>query len=488
MHHPWKTASATLMLCAATAVLASAQTFTTLVSLDRNDGSEPDLVSLVQGTDGNLYGTTMFGGVNKRNSGTVFRITPGGALSTLHSFCSQPGCTEGGGPYAGLLLGTNGLFYGTTPSGGVNMGGTIYRITPGGTLSALYSFCLQAKCADGSGPVGALVQGSDGALYGTTEAGGADNHGTVFKINSAGTLTTLYSFHGPDGNLPAAALLQASDGNFYGTTEYGGSSSLCNLGCGTVFEITPAGVLTTLHSFDNRDGREPLSGLIQGSDGNLYGTTSLGGSGSACRDHCGTLFKITLSGTFTTLHSFDLTDGYAPTGTLIEATDGNFYGTTGSGGDLSCGGAGLGCGTVFEITPGGTLTTLHTFEGPDGQSPSGGIVQATNGTFYGTTTSGGTSHACSGGPCGTVFSLSVGLGPFVEALPAAGKAASRVLILGTNLTGATSVTFNGVAASFSVVSATEISTTVPGGATTGTIQVATPGGTLSSNVPFRVSQ
>jgi uncharacterized repeat protein (TIGR03803 family) len=262
--------------------------------------------------------------------------------------------------------------------------------------------------------------------------------------------------------------VQGTDGKFYGTTIRGGAYRL-----GTVFSITAMGMLTTLHSFDGTDGANPYGKLAQATDGSFYGTTEAGGANG----RGGTVFKITSSGVLTTLHSFDGTDGANPYAELIQGTDGKFYGTTYYGGTNHE-------GTVFRITPGGMLTTLHSFAGhpTDGAHPTGGLIQDTDGSFYGTTNWGG-AHAR-----GTVFSLSVGLGPFVETHPTSGLVGKEVKILGTNLTGSTSVAFNGTAATFTVVSKSEITTTVPTGATTGTVQVVTPSGTLSSNVPFRVTQ
>ena len=194
------------------------------------------------------------------------------------------------------------------------------------------------------------------------------------------------------------------------------------------------------------------------------------------------MFEITPEGKLAILHSFHRTDGAFPEAELVQASDGNFYGTTSKGGAK-------GGGTVFEITPGGKLTTLYTFcsksNCTDGDFPVG-LVQATNSNFYGTTLEGGTSSACGSRGCGTVFVLSVGLGPFVETLPTSGKVGSPVFIFGNNLTGTTSVTFNGTPAKFKVVSSTEITTTMPSGATTGPVKVTTPKRTLTSNVNFRV--
>ena len=492
---------AAFVLCAA-AIAVPAQTFTTLHRFDGADGFQPAVST--QATDGNLYGTAFFGGANcaPTGCGTVFRITPSGTLTTLYNLCSQSGCTDGSGP-EGLVQVPNGDFYGTTYYGGANYsppevyGGTVFKITPQGALTTLYSFCSQSSCMDGELPMGGLVRATNGELYGTTYAGGASAYpcfsnvegcGTVFKITLSGTLTTLHIFAGypTDGGAPTAGLVQAANGDLYGTTAEGGASNN-----GTVFKITPSGTLTVLYSFCSQsscvDGAGPGASLVQATNGDLYGTTQGGGASND-----GTVFKITPSGTLTTLYTF-CSPGGCPVkpipSALIQATDGNFYGTTYNGGD-HCTPAG--CGTVFKITPGGTLATLHSFCAQsgctDGSSPEG-LVQDTNGTFYGTTGFGGVAHSCtpSAPGCGTAFSLATGLGPFVKTLPTSGKVGTSVKILGTNLTGATGVTFNGTPAAFTINSSgTTISTIVPAGAVTGKVQLVIPSGTLSSNVPFRV--
>jgi uncharacterized repeat protein (TIGR03803 family) len=484
-----KTACAILLFCVATAMTCPAQTFTTLVNFNKTNGWAPYLGSLVQGTDGNLYGTTELAG--NQNAGTVFRVTPDGTLTSIYTFCSQPRCADGSSPYAGLLLGTDGNFYGGTSQAGPNSAGTIFRITSGGVLTTLYSFCSQPGCADGNGSYAGLIQGTDGNFYGSAGAYLSPNQGTVFKLTPAGKLTTLHTFTGADGILPGM-LLQATDGNFYGTTPLGGASSACGgafMGCGTIFKITSGGTFTILHNFlGGASGNRPQDGLIQGADGNLYGTTLEGGTHhpSSCSWGCGIAFKISTSGTFTALHDFDAADGSYPTSPLMLATDGNYYGTTSAGGATTLVCSQFGCGTVFTMTPAGALTTLHYFDSTDGMTPDAGLVQATNGTFYGTTSTGGTIRACDFAPCGTIFSLDMGLGKFVETVPTSGKTGAKVIILGSNLSGVTAVSFNGTAATFKVVSATEITTTVPLGATTGPVQVTKPAGTLSSNVAFRV--
>jgi len=474
------------------ATVASAQTFTTLVNFDGTNGGTTVYVSLVQGRDGNYYGTTEGGGAN--NEGTVFEITAAGKLRTLYSFCSQGECLDGAAPFAGLVQATDQNLYGTTTGGGAYSisGGTVFKITALGMLTTIYSFCAKANCADGVAPEGVLTQAADGNLYGTTFYGGAGLNcplnyyscGTVFKITLGGELTTLYNFCSladcADGNWPAAGLLQATDGNLYGTTTEGGA-----WGGGTVFRITPLGMLTTVYSFCARsnciDGANPVAGLVQGSDGNLYGTTSRGGAYSL-----GTVFKITPGGKPRVIYNFcsqaNCADGAFPFGPLLQATDGNFYGTTYSGGSdhTDCTLTPGGCGSVFTITPAGVLTTLHSFDLADGDRPEGGLLQATNGVLYGTTGWGGAWGD------GTVFSLDMGLGPFVSFVRGSGAIGATVQILGQGFTGTTSVSFNGATASFTVWANTLLTATVPAGATTGPVTVTTPSGVLTSNVPFRV--
>ena len=467
--------AAALMALILTPKSAQAQTLTTLHTFDSTDGSRP-FGTLVQGTDGNLYGTTSAGGPN--GAGTVFKITPSGMFTMLYSFCNAGGfCADGEFPEEGFVQASNGNFYGTTYQGGTHGSGTIFKITASGTLTTVYNFCpLGGFCTDGNAPHGGLIQAPDGNLYGTTYSGGQTNFGTVFRITPSGTLTTLHSFCAAspcaDGSDPYGGLVLASNGYFYGITAHGGNLE----GAGTVFRITATGTLTTLYNFCSQsacaDGNEPLPALVQASNGDFYGTTYEGGA-----NNYGTVFKITPSGTITTLHSFDLTDGANPYSGLVQATDGNLYGTTNTSTEDY--------GTVFKITPSGTLTTVYTFcslsDCTDGSNPYGGLIQDTNGILYGTTSAGGTIRL------GTVFSLSMGLHPFVETQPASGKVGAAVKILGTNLTGATSVTFNGTASAFTVVSSSEITTTVPTGATTGKVNVTTPSRTLSSNLNFRVT-
>ena len=483
-------------LCAGMNIAVSAQTLSTLHTFSGVDGADP-AAPLIQGLDGNIYSTTVFGGINQISFGTVFDIGISGTATTIYSFCSQSGCTDGYQPQGGVVQYTDGNFYGTTGSGGAYGHGSVFKVTPSGTLSTLYSFCSQSGCPDGDTPMAGLVVANNGAFYGTTQLGGSANNGTAFKITQAGGFTTLHSFGTQtgysDGFYPIAAMVLGPNGNLYGVTEGGGQH-----GGGTFYSLTPAGGFTTLYSFCSSpqcaDGDSPTNALILGKDGNFYGTTKDGGAINGNFVGGGIAFKISPAGTFTLLYTFcsapNCTDGEYPVAALVQANDGNFYGTTSHGGtnnsESFCGS--IGCGTIFKITSGGTFTTLYNFcsltNCTDGGTPSAAMMQDTNGLFYGTTHDGGSSGQQYS--YGTVFSLSTGLRAFVETQPTFGKVGAPVRILGTNLSAATSVTFNGVSAPFTVVSTSEITTTVPVGATTGSVKVTTPGGVLFGSVKFRV--
>ncbi len=480
-----KRAAGFVALYAAMAFALPAQTFTTLDRFDGADGAQP-WGALVQATNGYLYGTTYAGGAGgadcgRPGCGTVFELSPSGTLTTLHSFDGA----DGKYPYAALVQATNGDLYGSTSAGGAHGYGTIFAITLSGTLTTLYNFCAEAGCPDGSGTRAALVQATNGDLYGTTEYGGANDGGTVFKITPRGTLTTLYNFCSlsgcADGSGPQAGLVQAINGDLYGTTAYGGA----NGNYGTVFEITPGGALTTLYSFCSlsgcTNGQYPNTTLVQATappndppyNGYFFGTTYAGGT-----DGVGTAFRMTPTGALSTIYSFPAQGAPGPyPNALIEGNNTYFYGTTQTGGAMST-------GAIFEMAPLGYPTTLYSFCPSgcslSGQKPQSGLMQDTSGLLYGTGSYGGA------GNDGVVFSFSVpGLGPFVETQPSTGAAGTAVRILGTNLTGTTSVSFNGTAAVFTVVSSSEITTTVPAGATSGKVEVATPSGTLS-NSGFKV--
>ena len=286
-------------------------TLTTLVSFNYTNGASPQ-AALTLGTDGNFYGTTAYDSVNE---GTLFQVTTNGTLATLVFFNGTNGAT----PSAALTLGTDGNFYGTTDG----IYGTVFKVTTSGTLTTLVSFKTSWVYPN------TLTLGTDGNFYGTTIAGGSNDWGTVFKVTTNGVLTTLVSFNITNGAYPEAALTLGTDGNFYGTTSDGGNTNLNHgYGYGTVFKVTTNGTLTTLVSFNSTNGAGPQAALTLGTDGNFYGTTWYGGSSGN-----GTVFQITTNGTLTTLVSFNSTNGATPqVAALTLGSDGNFYGTTGAGG------------------------------------------------------------------------------------------------------------------------------------------------------------
>jgi uncharacterized repeat protein (TIGR03803 family) len=514
-------AFAAAMLVVISAAGAHAQTYKILTKLTPTTGDATN-TPLVQGTNGNLYATAIVGGANQSQTycsaadqdhcGTLFEVTPAGKISVVYNFCAQVNCTDGGLPSAALVLGPNGNFYGATGSGGTSPKsscqwssgcGTIFEITPAGKLTVLYNVCSQTNCADGLG-AGQLVLGTNGNFYGFTGSGGIANGdagcpngcGTIFEISPAGKFTTIYKFCSKlngnggcaDGMNPIGLVL-GPNGNFYGLTYYGGTN-----GVGNIFEVTPAGELAQIYNFCSQancaDGKYPTSPFILGNDGNFYGTTSSGGANGG-----GVLYAITPAGRFITQYSFcnwftgSCPDGSAPSAPVVQgSTDGNFYGTAGAGGIVN---EGLcletGCGTAFQLTPEGQLTNLYTFcsqaSCSDGAYP-GALMQSTNGAFYGVANKGGRPGCTADGGCGTVWGLLTGLAPFARANPNFGKVGRVIGILGNNLTGATSVTFNGVTATFQIMSNTYIKAQVPTGATTGRIKVVTSGGILTSNVDF----
>jgi uncharacterized repeat protein (TIGR03803 family) len=381
---PARATAGQFLLFAAIAIGAQAQTFTTIFNFDNTRGANP-YSSLVQATDGTLYGTTSSGGLYFYY-GTVFKTTTTGSLSTVHSFDYN----DGAGSRAAVIQATDGNFYGTTYSGGLYTEGTVFKVGPYVPFTTLHDFHGDGVLyLDGAYPLAALVQGSNGNFYGTTALGGGED-GCVFEITGKGVLRILTTFaqkHGYGPSRPAAALIQTTAGRFYGTSQTGGV-----YGDGTVFQMTPGGKVSALSNFDddNDTSFNPYAAVVEGSDGNFYGTT-VGYS-------YGTVFKVTPAGVLTTLYTFSGPDGEAPYGALVQATDGNFYGTTSAGGAN-------GYGTIFEITPDGVLTTLHSFDNSDGSTPYAGLIQANDGNLYGTTYQGGSSNL------GTIFSLALGLPP-----------------------------------------------------------------------------
>jgi uncharacterized repeat protein (TIGR03803 family) len=363
---------ACLILCLSPFARA-AGTFTTLYSF--SVGTLP-YDGLVQAANGNLYGTTYGGGLT--NHGTIFSIATNGLYSTLYEFT---GGKDGAHPFAPLIQGLDGELYGTTYGGGASAEGTVFKISTNGQLTTLHSF---SGGDDGAYPYSSLVQVEGGSLYGTASAGGG-GYGTIFRLTTNGTFTALYEFSDTnDGAYPYAGMILADDGNLYGTTVAGGGSSSAT-GYGTVFQFTLGGTLTTLYRFSGGDGAYPYGRLAQGANGNLFGITSgtAFGSGVAALSF-GTVFEITYGGTFTALYSFaGGSDGANPYAGLFQGSDGNLYGTTTGGATNS--------GNLFSMTVGGVLTALEALNGGNGSEPYGSLMQAIDGNLYGTTLYGGAS-------------------------------------------------------------------------------------------------
>ena len=364
-------------------------------STSSSSGLNP-YAGLIQARDGFLYGTALNGG--NADYGLTFRLSTEGAYSVLHSFTNG---VDGGVPYAGLVQGLDGGFYGATFQGGSNFSGGIFRMTSTGSIEPLYSF---SGGDDGSYPAASLIQGADAKLYGTAYQGGTNGFGSVFSLTTNGAFTPLFSFDLESGAYPIAPLVQATNGLLYGCTYTAGTT-----GNGTVFSLTTNGDLTMLFSFNYANGGYPLGALLQASDGFFYGTTSEGGTNGGW----GTVFRMAADGTLTTLYSFGYDDGAYPSAGLTQATDGNLYGTTAEGG---WGGQ----GTVFRITTNGVLTTVVWFNGANGANPESPLTQVRDGSFCGTAEYGGPNYnGASGTGDGLIFRLVLPMftsNPFTQAV------------------------------------------------------------------------
>jgi uncharacterized repeat protein (TIGR03803 family) len=411
----WERIATLLVLLAGLCLSASGQILTTLYTFSPvtnimtyccGQGTFTNTVfvwpsSLIQGSDGSFYGMTTYGGTNMLctsnskgaltncvSAGTIFKVTSTGAFTNLHQFAGPDGSYPGGATVGytqgGLIQGSDGYFYGSTDSGGTSTNclggcGTVFKIDSNGVFATLYNF---TSGADGANPYGTMAQGGDGNFYGAAFT--VDGYASVFKVTSAGTLTTVFSVN----NYYVAGLVRGADGNVYGTfTDQGGQQ-----GNGNVFKIAPDGTLTLLYVFTGgADGSWP-NGLVQGNDGNFYGTAQYDGAWG-----WGTVFKITPAGTLTPLYQFTgEEDGYNPLTTLVQGSDGNFYGTTSNGGTN-------GNGSVFWVDPSGNFTNLYTFVGPSIETYApAALVQGSDGNFYGTAVD---------GRAGVVFALSVPLNP-----------------------------------------------------------------------------
>jgi uncharacterized repeat protein (TIGR03803 family) len=463
--------SALFLLLAVSA--ATAQTYTPLYTYPNTDNNTSGITwpsVLSQAQDGELYSTIQ---TNGNTFGSVYKMSTAGGYDLLYSFCAEksPCASTGGYPTGGVTLGWDGNLWGTTEGGGKDGAGTVFKLTPAGTLTKIYDF---TNGTDDSAPNYPVFQGQDGNMYGVSEEQYSGQYGSFFKLTTKGKITA-HPFNYTDGatpNLPT----QGTDLNFYGTTQVGGDPT-CR--CGVIYKATAAGKITVLHKFTGYvsstiyDGSRPIGILVQGSDGAFYGTTYTGGA-----HNIGSVFKITASGAYTLLHSFAgvPTDGSLPIAGLTVGTDGNFYGTTGNGGALNY-------GAIYEITPAGKETVLYSFctvACTDGFSPTTPMVLHTDGTFYGNTA--GNSLG------GSVFySFNTGFKPFVKLVTWSAKDGATAEILGQGFTGTTGVSFNGVAAKFDNVSDTYMTAKVPAGALTGPVTVTTFSKTLTSDRSFLVT-
>jgi uncharacterized repeat protein (TIGR03803 family) len=365
------------------------------------NGAAPE-GNLVLGPDGSFYGTTQGGGTTN-NYGTIFKMTTGGALTTLVTFKG----TNGVNPLDGLTLAPDGNFYGTTVYGGTNFGtqaisgglgaGTVFRVTTNGLLTTLATFAV----TNGQSPHAGLTWGPGGLFYGTTASGGPYGDGTIFSVTTSGTLTMLTNFNNANGNAPFAGLTLGPDGNLYGVTQSGGSYS-----AGTVFRVTPSGSLTNIYHFGSKpaDGASPQTTMTLGPDGNFYGVTAF--TSLVPFDQNGTIFKVTTNGTLTTLINWDFYNGGYPVGSLTLGPDGAFYSTTyfGDNGNNS------NMGIVYSLTTNGGFNVLAQFDGSNGAYPLTGLTLGPDNNLYGTTTGKGANGN------GTVYKL--GLSPIFISNPA----------------------------------------------------------------------
>ena len=441
-----------LGLLGATSTLA--QTVTTIFNFNGGKGSSPFLETLTEGRDGRLYGTTKTGGAS--DLGTVFRVNASnGREVVIHSFDG----TNGSNPAGGLTLASDGNYYGTTQYGGSAGLGVLYKITSGGTYTVLHQFL---GGSDGSSPYGPPIEASDGSFYGAS-SGGNTEAPTLYKWTPAGVYSVIYTYDKATTGWLVYGLIQGSDGLLYTMSNQGGKGN-----CGTVVKLTLSGKVKATHPFNCANGGNPVLPLMQANDGNFYGTTFGGGT-----HNLGVIFKLTPSFAEKVLYEFASGQAAEPQAGLVQGTDGNLYGVTTTGAN--------GSSHLYRWDMSTGYSDLYTFTGVDYLVAP--LLQHTNGLFYAPSWQYGADNG------GYIYSVDMKLGPFVTLVQSYGKIGSTAEILGQGFTGTTSVRFNAIAASsFMVVSDTYITAVVPTGASNGLVVVTTPGGPLTSNKSFRVSQ
>ena len=453
----------------AIAIAAPAQTVSTIYTF--GSGSNPNYPAgvMAQGQDGNFYGVTLSG--NGCCQGDIYKISSEGAITSLYSMAQSDGtnCT-------GLTLGTDGNFYGTCKNGGTNNYGTLFKVTSAGVLTVLHNFAAQGSTSDGCIPYAPPIQASNGDFYGTTSFCGANNYGTVYKLTLAGAYTMLYSFQGPpnDTVLPLG-LIEGTDGDLWGV----GNGWI--ISGGGVFKMTLAGKESLVYTFEPNadgaylDGEGPDANLIQGSNGDFYGTTEEGGSANE-----GTIFSLTESGTETVLYSFpNQTDGAYPSLPLTQGPNGLLFGAA-----TDCAGGGCGQAGLFDITTKGAYTNVYLYPlvcSNCGQ-PEAPLLLSTDGTFYSTTEQGGIG-------VGSFYSLSNGYSPFISLVNVrSGAEGAQVGILGQGFSSSSVVKFGGTAATKTALTGTTyILATVPTGALTGDITVTTGSTGLSTLAIYKIT-
>ncbi len=450
--------------------MADAQTYTVLHNIDQT--VDPNAVggALVQGRNGNLYdSSTLSPSLASGFEGTIFDVTLAGSPTILFDF-SAADPNPGWEPVAGLTLGTDGNYYGSTLRGGSLGFGSVFKVTSSGGLTALHSF---TGGTDGGAGLSNIVQANDGNYYGCAYGASGTLSSLLYKLTSAGAFSVVHTFSGTEGTY-CSYLTLGSDGNLYAVLVNGGSGNT-----GTIDKVTTGGVVTVLHNFfTSVDGIAASAGVVQANDGNFYSTSSGGGPLNA-----GVVYQLKPNGTFTVIHNFSGTDGSDPQAALVLGSDGNLYGTAGSGGGVTdCNGGSGGCGTVFKITTTGALTVLYNFEQTTGANPtSATLVQDTSGIFYGSTNHGGSFGN------GVFYSLSNGLAPFAKLVSTQGKVGARIEILGQGFSSSSIVKFGGIQATAPTVSGTTFLTaTVPTGALTGVVTVTMGATTLTTPNSFKV--
>jgi uncharacterized repeat protein (TIGR03803 family) len=412
-----------------------------------------DASSLIQSGDGNFYGTTEFGGTGTQAAGTVFKLTPAGQLTTVYTFVDS---ANGANPTS-LVEGNDGFLYGTTNAGGANNQGVVFRVSKAGSLQVLHSFCSLANCADGNQPFN-LVLGNDGNLYGCTTY---SFPGTLFRVTPRGSYTLLHTFSIPVDGPQCIGMTVASDGNIYGDTL--GASGIPTV----VFRLTPAGQVSVVHTLEY--SQFPVSPVTQTSNGRLWSVLShIAGEQQAG------MFEVGLSGTgykeIPLPYPFEPPDVHF----MTQASDGNFWGILGQ--------------SIVRFTLGGKSLEQIPFPAANSNVSLPVLMQASNGQLIGFSNDGGFDL----GDPGEIFALEPALAPpkplFVSFIPSSGLVGSQVVIHGVHFVGTTAVKFNGVSAKFQVLNTGNIKATVPAGATTGPVTVVNQGGATATTKSFTVTE